>query len=344
MQKELIYIVLALALVGCNGHHGTKKEVPALGVRTQVVQPANAASVNRYVGTVESVHETPLSLQTAGRVLSVRCKNGDRVRRGQVLLRVDSTQAVNALRSAEAALRYAEDGFNRLKQVHGAGAVTDQKMVEAESQLAQARSLCDAARRQVKECDLTAPCDGVVSGLDIAVGQTVVPGLQLLTILDLTAFQVCFTVPEAEIGVIRAGQQGEMECAAVQRSYPVRVTDRGLTANRLAHTYDVTARIDGGQDLLRPGMVGKVRMANSPSGQTVEASEIVIPAQCVLLKPEGHSVWVKENGHAVRRPVTIGGYQANGVQILEGLQVGDSLIVEGYQKLYNDCRVVGLDE
>ena len=338
MQKELIYISLALTLVACSGGPiGGKKEIPPVGVRTTIVASADESTVNRYVGAVESVRETPLSLQTAGRVLSLHCKNGDRVHRGQILLRVDSTQAVNALRSAEATLRYAEDGFNRLKQVHGAGAVTDQKMVEAESQLTQARSMCAAARRQVSECELKAPCEGVVSGLDIAVGQTVVPGIRLLTILDLTAFQVRFTVPEGEIGAIQAGQQGQMECAAVQRSYPVRVTDRGLEANRLAHTYEVVARIDGGQDLLRPGMVAKVKLANSQ--EPTANSDIVIPANCILMKPQGATVWLARGDKAERVMVTIGGYRADGVLVTDGLNIGDTLITEGYQKLYEGCKI-----
>ena len=335
--KNVCYMGLALTLVACSsGPIGGKKEIPPVGVRTTIVASADESTVNRYVGAVESVHETPLSLQTAGRVLSIHCKNGDRVRRGQILLRVDSTQAVNALRSAEATLRYAEDGFNRLKQVHGAGAVTDQKMVEVESQLARARSMYSAALRQVEECELKAPSDGVVSGLDIAVGQTVVPGLRLLTILDLTAFQVRFTVPEAEIGSIRTGQEGEMECAAVQRSYPVRVTDRGLEANRLAHTYEVVARIDGGQELLRPGMVAKVQITNQKSAIS---NNIVIPANCILMKPQGATVWLARGGKAERVMVTIGGYRADGVLVTAGLNMGDTLITEGYQKLYEGCKI-----
>lgn len=327
------------ALAACSGGVGGKKEVPAISVRTQIIQPATMASVNRYVGTVEAVNETPLSLQTAGRVLTVQCKNGDYVRRGQVLLRVDSTQAVNALRSAEATLRFAEDGFNRLKQVHSAGAVTDQKMVEAESQLAQARSLCDAARRQVRECELVAPCEGVVSGLDIAVGQTVIPGLQLLTILDMKAFQVRFTVPETEICYLQAGQKGEMECAAVQRTYPIQLTDRGLTANRLAHTYEVKAHIEGGQDILRPGMVCKVSLKTS--SQIPDSTyEIVIPARCVLLMPQGPTVWLTHGDKAERVNIQLGGYRADGVLVTAGLCEGDTLITDGYQKLYQDCKII----
>ena len=70
-----------------------------------------------------------------------------------------------------------------------------------------------------------------------------------------------------------------------------------------------------------------------------EKGDIVIPANCVLLKPEGATVWVAEDGKAARRFVTVDGYQADGVRITQGLQEGDILITEGYQKLYNGCAV-----
>ena len=195
----------------------------------------------------------------------------------------------------------------------------------------------DAAKRQVEECELNAPCDGVVSGLDIQVGQTVVPGVTLLKLLDVSSYAVRFTVPEAEIGVLSIGQKGELECAAVDTVLPCRVMEKGLQANQLAHTYEVKAAVTGGQDILRPGMVCKVQIAATKASAN---APIIIPAKCVLLKPDGATVWVKENGKAVRRKVTVGGYLAEGVLVLDGLQIGDSLITDGYQKLYNDCKVM----
>ena len=112
-----------------------------------------------------------------------------------------------------------------------------------------------------------------------------------------------------------------------------------MTANALTHTYDVTARIQGGAEVLMSGMVGIVSVESKAENQTSKAA-IVIPAKCVLLKPEGPTVWVVENGEAVRRSIVSGGYQADGVQISEGLQPGDTLITEGYQKLYTGCKVV----
>jgi len=342
MQKELIIGFVLLACCACVHRKSASKEPPALRVKTMAVSPQAGVSSSRYVGTVEPAHETPLSMQVAGRVVRIHAANGERVRQGQVLLQIDSTQAVNAMLSAASTLKQAEDGYERVQQVHGKGAVTDLKMVEVESQLERARSLYEAAKQQVKECTLTAPCDGVLSGLDIETGQTVMPGTRLCSVLDLTQFNVAFTVPETEISKLKAENgrlTGEIECAAADTVLPIRITEKSLKANPLTHTYEVKATIIGGADVLMTGMIGKVTV----KGERLEVKggeDIIIPAGCVLLKPEGPTVWIKENGQAVRRNIVIDGYQADGVRVTSGLQAGDSLIMEGYQKLYSGCKVI----
>ena len=335
MQKELIPIFILAALTACSSPAKQKPtDVPPVAVRTMVLgeaSPSESLNVNRYVGTVEAAHTTSVSMQTPGRVLKVYCREGDRVRRNQVLLRIDNTQALNALHSAEASLRQAQDGYDRVKKVHAQGGVTDQQMVEIESRLTQAKSLRDAAQRQVSECELRAPSDGVVSQLDIADGQTVVPGVRLMTLLDPSSYVVSFSVPETEINTVRVGQQGEVECVALDSIFPCKVSDLGLQANPLAHTYTVKADIQGGRDCLRHGMVGKVQL----SGAQVSAqSPLVIPSHCVHLMQRGPAVWRVANGCAERVLISVAGYRADGVLVSEGLQPGDTLIIDGYQKLY----------
>ena len=309
-------------------------------VGIQVVTTNSGSAVSRYVGTIEAVSETPLSMQSAGRVEKILCHDGDRVRRGQVILRIDSTQAVHAMQAAEATLRRAQDGYDRVMQVYAKGGVTDQKIVEIESQLTQARSVYESAKQQVRECTLVAPGDGLVQGLEIEEGQTVVPGVRLCSILDMSAFCVRFTVPETEIGSIKAkgdGTKGEVECAAVNRVLPIVITEKSMKANPLTHTYEVTARIKGGVEELMPGMVATVKLKGERL--TTQGEDIVIPSKCVLLKPEGPTVWVAEQGKAQRRFITIDGYLADGVRVVSGLETGDSLITDGYQKLYQGAAI-----
>ena len=332
-----------LLMVGCTKLEKTPKEVAPLSVKTMVVSPQEGQVSSRYVGTIEPAHETPLSLQSTGRVVAIHAKNGQRVKKGQTIIEIDNTQAFNALQGAEASLRHAQDGYNRAKQVHEKGVVSDQKMVEIESQLAQAKSLYAVAKQCLDECTLTAPCDGVIDGLEVELGQSVLPGAHLCAILDVSGFSVRFTVPEAEIKRVTVSDhllKGIVECAAVGVTFPIVITQKSVSANPLTHTYDVTARVEGGVDILLPGMVGKVTVNNNMSPITNDQSNIIIPARCILLKPEGHTVWVVEQGRAVRREIHIDGYRADGVRVTAGLQAGDSLIIDGYQKLYNGCKVI----
>ena len=332
MEKYIYIIALALCLNACGQVEHKQKETTAIPVRTTVVAPQAGVAQSRYVGTIAPAQETPLSLQTPGRVVAISVKNGQRVRRGQTILQIDDTQAKNAFNTAEATFKHAKDGYDRASKVHDKGVVSDQKMVEIESQYAQAKAVYDAAKKQLDECMLTAPCDGVVSGLNIAKGQNIIPDKTLCTLLDVSGFSVRFTVPEAEIGGLQ--ERGEIECNALDTVLPVIISEKGVAANTLTHTYEVVAKIQGGADILRSGMVAVVRLQNS------SAAAIVIPAKCVLLKPEGPTVWLKQGNKAVRRDITVGGYEAEGVRVLSGLMPGDTLITDGYQKLYNNCTIV----
>lgn len=344
MKQQLTLLLTVLCLVACGHRDDSQREQASLKVKTMVLSPATGGMTSRYVGTIEPIRETPLSLQSVGRVVSVSAKNGQRVKKGQTLMAIDNTQAMNALQTAEASLKHAQDGYDRVSKVHSKGVVSDQKMVEIESRLAQARSLYEAAKQQLAECTLIAPCDGLVDGLNIEIGQTIIPGTKVCSLLDVTAFNVRFTVPEAEINGIEKNHrsmEGTVECGAIDTVLPIVITEKGVTANPLTHTYDVVAAVRGGADLLKAGMVGKVVLTPSAvSRQPSAVSSIIIPASCILLMPDGPTVWVITNGEAERRAVTIVGYQANGVRVASGLQTGDTLIVEGYQKLYKGCKVI----
>ena len=170
MQKEWIktaWLVAMLCLTACSVGVKHEQQVAPIRVRTQVVKAQPQTASLRYVGTVEARREIPLSIQTAGRVLCVNVKDGEQVSKGQVLLCVDSTQAVNALRSAEAAYIHAKDGYDRAKQVHEKGVVTSQKMclaILAKSQCCGRKSIC--GERAITDSTILAICSAITYRLN----------------------------------------------------------------------------------------------------------------------------------------------------------------------------------
>ena len=327
--------------------------VAPIPVQVQVVGEQTSVAQHTYVGTIEEERRVPLSVETGGQVLEVACRMGERVQKGEVLLRVDSASAIDAREAARATLRQAEDAYRRVTEVHGAGGVTEQQLIEVETKLAQARSMAAMAERRVENCVLRSPSDGVVGEVHVAEGQMLSPMTPAMTLYIVDRLYVTFSVPESEVAEIAVGDMGSMEVPAIEQgaklvptcresqepstSFPVRVVEKGMKANALSHAYPVRAEVLK-KGLLLPGMVGKVRM----QGQQSEG--VVIPAACVQVTTEGKSVWVvQEDSTAVRRRIQIGQYVPNGVLVTDGLQTGDRVVTDGFQKLYKGAMII-MDE
>ena len=340
-------MLCCLLLLSC-GRKAAKQAqtVVPIPVQVQVVGEQTSVAQHTYVGTIEEERRVPLSVETGGQVLEVACRMGERVQKGEVLLRVDSASAIDAREAARATLRQAEDAYRRVTEVHGAGGVTEQQLIEVETKLAQARSMAAMAERRVENCVLRSPCDGVVGEVHVAEGQMLSPMTPAMTLYIVDRLYVTFSVPESEVAEIAVGDMGSMEVPAIEQgaksqepstSFPVRVVEKGMKANALSHAYPVRAEVLK-KGLLLPGMVGKVRM----QGQQSEG--VVIPAACVQVTTEGKSVWVvQEDSTAVRRLIQIGQYVPNGELVTDGLQTGDRVVTDGFQKLYKGAKII-MDE
>ena len=380
-------MLCCLLLLSC-GRKAAKpaQTVAPIPVQVQVVGEQTSVAQHTYVGTIEEERRVPLSVETGGQVLEVACRMGERVLKGEVLLRMDSASAIDAREAARATLRQAEDAYRRVTEVHGAGGVTEQQLIEVETKLAQARSMAAMAERRVENCVLRSPSDGVVGEVHVAEGQLASPAMPAVTLYIVDRLYVTFSVPESEMAEIAVGDMGSMEVPAIERryqekggavsrphqdeklcdamlrpgdrtslsaqpstSFPVRVVEKGMKANALSHAYPVRAEVSLFDNLttdnltivrslLLPGMVGKVRM----QGQQSEG--VVIPAACVQVTTEGKSVWVvQEDSTAVRRLIQIGQYVPNGVLVTDGLQTGDRVVTDGFQKLYKGAKII-MDE
>ncbi|MBQ7388599.1 MAG: efflux RND transporter periplasmic adaptor subunit [Paludibacteraceae bacterium] len=338
IRQTFLMVVLCGLLLPASCARWQKKDAdttpPPVNVRIHVVNASHSEVTRTYVGEVEENSSLSLSFATAGTVEQVFVREGDHVRKGDLLASVDKQKARNAHAAAKAALAQAEDGYKRLKQVYDQGSIAEVKWVEMQTNLEKARSMEAIAHKQLNDCDLYAPCDGVIGSCNAKVGANMLPGQSAMTLLDVTRVQVVFTVPENEIASIALGDQGQIEVPALNNQmFAGKITDRSLTANRMAHTYKVKIALDNARQQLLPGMVCKVHVAQPSTGG------FVIDGKAVQTRPDGLGVWCVAQGHAVRRMVEVGQFVANGVLITNGLAQGDTLIVEGQQKLYEGAVV-----
>ena len=332
----LMVALLLLPFSSCK-HIVQEKKTDPVEVSVMTVDTVNGSLSRTYVGDVTENLSISLGFPLGGRVEKVYVKAGDKVRAGQLLVSIDKTSARNAYQSAKATLDQAEDAYSRLKQVYDQGSLAEVKWVEMQTNLDKARAMEQVAKKQLDDCELHAPVSGVVDRCDAQAGATLLPGVPAVTLLDVHSLSVSFAVPEDDIAAIHVGDTATVIVPALQdKALKVRITESGVSASRVVHSYNVKAVFVRPPAELLPGMVCKVRFHT----ENASAQGLVIPAKSVQTHPQGQCVWLVRHGKAQRVIVHSSGFVANGVLISDGLQPGDTLVTAGMQKLYPNAPVL----
>ena len=310
----------------------TEERVIPVGV--QVIDEVSGIVSNTYPGYLEEGQSVDMAFKYGGTLQLLNVKEGSTVRKGQVLARVSSPQMESTQRSAQATLEQAQDAYDRLKKVHDNGSLPEIKWREMVANLEKAQSAVDLANAMLADNTLTAPFSGTVSGLNAELGENITPLKPIMRIINTNGLTVKISVPENEIAKVQVGDTAEVVIPALgDRRYMGKVTEKSLTASLLTHSYPVKVLVEQPDTELAPGMISKVVLKADVS------TGIIVPANAVLVNQEGRFVWIEQDGRATRRNITISGYSGSGVVVSEGLQAGDNVIVEGYQKVSEGMKV-----
>jgi HlyD family secretion protein len=347
-------------------------------------------------GTVESVEEADIASQVVGRVVEVRVKDGDHVKKGDLLVRLDQTDArarldsstakIARLRSAtdhaEADLAKASRDAGRFRELTGRGAASSTELADARSALAKAQATLQMNRNELAEAEamrrtsqqeldrteIRAPIDGVVAGLDVEVGEVIIPGTTnlpgavLMTVGDLSRMQVRADVDETDVPLVRRGQPARVYLQA-DLTRPIagavdRVAPKGKKDGEVV-SFETLVRVEAADSALRPGMTStvevEVRRAADALGVPVQAvvhrrRKDLPDTAAVRAWAERHArtpgerardaesryvklVFVLDGGAARARPVETGLSDERRVEILSGLRPGDRVIVGPFRAL-----------
>ena len=214
-QFSSVWFSLLLLLGGCQDGQEQVNELQPVNVKTMTVVRGTPSDGSRYSGTVEEQNGTPLSFSVAGTVQAVHVRLGQRVAAGQLIATLDDASLRNSHAAAQAALKQAEDAYRRMKELHDKGSLPDIKWVEVQSQVEQARSVEQIAAKNLRDCRLYAPYDGVIAAKNVEVGQNVVPGLSVAQLVSTSVLNVRIAVPETEIASVAVGQSAYITVQAL---------------------------------------------------------------------------------------------------------------------------------
>ncbi len=332
-------------IAGCGGGILKKKDAGRTPVRVKVavVKAAEPYSVRTYIGRAESSKSATVLSPFPAKLETVDLREGQRVKAGGRIALVRSETVESALASAEATLRQAQDGYDRLRAVKDNGSVPAVKVVEVETELARAEAALRTARKAAEDCSVKAPFEGTVSEIFAETGEELTIGQPIAKIVDLNSMEIGIAVPETEIAACRVGSPAEVTVTALSDT-PVRarMVRKGVDASLLSHSYDCALKLDTPLDGLMPGMICKVVFRTATDGSD---GIPVIPASAVRIDKTGRYVWTVGGGDVVEKKyVTVGDFAGRGVQILSGLSEGDRLIVEGAAKVSGGMKVETISE
>ena len=323
--KAFAYLFLAvwsMTSIGCTSSSKEERAVREIPVKTWTVSFREGVYTRSYIGEIEGESSSSLSFQVPGYVECIYVKEGQRVERG-------------TYDAALSTLKQAEDAYARMEQLHKSGSLPEIKWVEVQSSLQQARSMEQIAKKNLKDVELRAPYSGIIAQKNIDTGSTVLPGVPAFKLMKIDWVNVNISVPENEVADVKMGADVTVAVAALGgKSFSGKITEKGIAADPLAHTYKAIARIENQQGELLPGMGCGGNM-----GSRIY-SQIVIPNSVVQVDYNGdHFVWLCNDGVAVKQTVSVGALSGNGVIISSGLAVGDKVIVEGASKVSENMKV-----
>lgn len=332
----IAFIISGLMLTGCT-EKNKKTEKKSVKVETLSVGDTNLEGTKDYVGTIEEKMGSTLSFEIAGNITSIRVDEGDRVSKGQLLATINPTTVKEAHRATLTTLKQAEDAYRRFQPLHQSGTISDMKWVEIESKLEQAKAAESIARQQLSHSTITAPFAGVIAAKNVDMGTYVLPGQPVLKLADVKQVNAKVSIPEAEISHLHVGDNVKLTVAALGGAvFYGTISEKGIDANPISHTYDIKVGITNPQGRLLPGMVCNAQI----QGSSAASSKIIVPPQCIELDVDNSRfVWTVVNGKAHQQPVVTGEFEGDGIIILSGLNTGDKIIINGQQKVSEGMKV-----
>jgi len=366
MKISLNRFVIAmplLVLTGCTARHAAPVAPPEVsGLVTGKTEMVAIPSTTDAVGTVYAAESAVLSAQVSGNITAVLVHEGDMVRAGQQLLRLDDSQARadvvreeasvassrHQVEAAQTESELATSTLGRFQILRDRKSVSPQEFDEvsrraqvANAQLESARSQLAAAEAAKSEAStvagysaVTAPFSGTITARHVDPGALATPGMPLLEIARAGPLQLHATVDESLLPAMRVGASIFVTLPALSASaIEGRVADIVPAADPATHSFLIKVALPAVVGL-HSGMYGTAAIA------TGTRSALLLPAAAVVAHGSFHSVWVVDENHvASLRYVTLGAQHGSSVEALSGIGAGETVVLSAADRELAGVRV-----
>lgn len=345
---RFLIIALASGLAACSKEEAQISSVPEVlkPVRTMTVS-LGSTTTKSFTGVVEANKTAELGFRVSGELKIVNTKEGDFVQKGQVLAVLDQTDFKIKLKAAQADFDRASSDFKRAMSLIKQGAISTADYEKLKAQQSNAKAQLESSQQNLKYTELKAPFSGVVAKQLLSNFEKISSSVTFAVIQDLSAFEVRINLPESVMIKIKREEQAQPVYAVFDGNqddhYPLIFKEVSTRADEKTQTYSVKFVMAAPTDInLLPGMSARVYAENKSDGK--ELKEVYVPAHAVLEDGQGRFVYLANEtsvgkADVARRAVVVGELNENGLQVLQGLDVGDKVITAGMSKMTEGLSV-----
>ncbi len=328
------------ALAGCQKEGGAQaKEKEDKGpdaVPVEVARVARRPIAASYTGTapLEAPAESQVVAKTSGVALAVLVEEGQAVRAGQVLVRLDPDRARLQAAQSAAQVRKLEANYNRSVQLSKQQLISANDLDQLKYDLENARAVNRLADLELSYTNVVAPISGVIASRSIKTGNFVQINTPIFRIVDTSRLEATLNVPERELATIKAGQPVLLQVDAITGKTFQGTVDRvAPVVDSGSGTFRVIAAFDSG-GTLQPGMFGRIRIDYDQ-----RANAAVIPRVALLEGETDPAVFTVREGKAKRVEVKLGYVDGAWAEVLSGLKLGDPVVTAGKVALRDGSAV-----
>jgi len=278
-------------------------------------------------GLIEPWIRLELLAKVNGSIAEVLAREGDTVRKGDVLARIEDDDYRIALDSARASHALAKADYERAKIMVSKKAMPEADLESIEARMTTARSAMENAELMLSRCAITAPMDGVVSRMNAEVGLYLGIGDPIGELMQIDRVKAVVGIPESDVDAVRQISEVEMTIQALD--------DRKVTGRKhflapapetVARLYRLELEVDNTDRTLLPGMFLRAHVVK----RTLPDS-VAVPLYSIISRNEEQFVFVARNGVVEKRQVRLGTIENWMVRVVEGLQPGELVVVEGHR-------------
>jgi len=341
MRHSLLYAatvgfaILVTLVTGCGPRHPASTaspEQPTASVTVRPVESLKRTATEEVVGTVRPTLSATLTAKVSGTVKQMLAVPGQAVKAGQLLVVIDAAEMAARLDQAQAVREQARKDLERFRALVKETAVSQQEFEVVQSRARIAEAAVSEARTMLGYTEVNAPFDGIITAKHADMGDLASPGKPLLELEDPSALRLEADVPEALIDQIKLGDHLQVRVQAAGPAAEGVVSEVSPAGDPSSRTSRVKVDLPRGAKL-RSGQFGRLSVS------VAEVSAIRVPTLAVVVRGQMELAFVVSNGRAQLRLVKTGKRLGDEVEIVSGLSVGESLVIEGATGLLDGQRV-----